>query len=85
MNGKYEFNLFANGKPVNFSVEVMSDYVDSNGLITGLNQILQEIGYEGENQFCDINGGVADFGVAFITKEKEKELASQGLIWREQS
>ncbi len=83
-NGRFEFNLIANGNPANFSVEIVSDYVDSNGLIAGLNKILKESGYKGEKQFCDINGGVADFGVAFITKDKENELASQGLIYREQ-
>lgn len=83
-NGRFEFNMVVNGKPANFSVEIMSDYIDSNGLIEGLNKILQENGYKGERNFCDINGGVADFGVAFISKEKEKELASQGMIYREQ-
>ncbi len=83
-NGRFEFNLIVNGNPANFSVEIVSDYVDSNGLIAGLNKVLKESGYEGEKQLCDVNGGVADFGVAFITKGKEKELASKGLIWREQ-
>ena len=81
-NGRFEFDLTVNRKQVKFSVEIASDFVDSNGVIDGLNHILDEIGYEGDKRFCDLNGGVADFGVAFITREKEAELAKNDLIWR---
>lgn len=81
---KYDFTLKVNGTTHQFSVDIVSDYVDSNNTIAGLNQILVASGYTGENSFCDLNGGAADFGIAFITKEKEAELAQQGLIWREQ-
>jgi hypothetical protein len=83
-NGRYDFELNVNDKIHHFSVDIASDYVDSNNTIAGLNQVLIDSGYTGDNRFCDINGGVADFGIAFITKEKEPELAQQGLIWREQ-
>ena len=83
-NGRYDFELKVNDKIHNFSVDIASDYVDSNNTIAGLNQVLIDSGYTGDNRFCDINGGIADFGIAFITKEKESELAQQGLIWREQ-
>ena len=81
-NEKFEFELVVNGKAAGFSVCIASDYVDSSGLIEGLNNLLNECGYSGDKRFCDINGGVADFGIAFITKEKESDLVTQGLIWR---
>jgi hypothetical protein len=47
-----------------------------------MNGILAKTGYEGEKRFCDASGGALDFGIAFITPEKEQELALNGLIWR---
>ena len=82
-NGKYEFQLEVNNRPVNISLAAISDYVDSDGLIAGLNEILRVTGYEGDRHFCDINGGVADFGVAFITPSQEGQLAEKGLIYRD--
>lgn len=79
---EFKFTLVVNGKNENFSVRIISDYVDSENLIIGLNEILKNSGYEGERRFCDINGGVADFGIAFISPLKETELANQGLIYR---
>ena len=63
---------------------MISDYVNSNAIIDGLNQVLRDSGYSGEERFCDINGEVADFGIAFISPEKEEELVANGLIYRMQ-
>lgn len=82
---KFDFTLTVNGKEAGFSVAIVSDYIDSLGLIEGLNIVLNESGYSGDRRFCDINGEVADFGIAFITFAKEKELATQGLIWRSET
>ena len=83
-DGRFEFDLIVNDKPENFSVEIMSDYIDSDGLINGLNELLVKCGYNGSKKFCDINGGIADFGVSFITKDQEIKLALEGMIWREE-
>lgn len=83
-NERFEFDLIANGKPTKFSVAIMSDYVDNDGVIDGLNKILKESHYKGERKFCDIYGSTADFGVAFISIEKEFELAKEDLIWRDE-
>ena len=83
-DNKFLFELIVNNQTIKFSLENQSDYVDSEGLITALNMILDTLDIEGNRIFCDVNGGTIDFGVAFITPEKEKELASNGLIWREQ-
>lgn len=82
-NDEFKFTLVVNGRNENFSVQIISDYVDSENLLAGLNDILKNSGYEGDRHFCDINGGVADFGIAFISPLKENELASQGLIYRQ--
>jgi hypothetical protein len=79
---EFEYNLEVNNKSVNIFVQIFSNYVDSNGLISGLNIILEEIGYSGDKYFCDLIGDISEFGIAFITKEQEIELAKQGLISR---
>lgn len=81
-DGKYILELGVNGKKEIIEVKIISDYVDSENLISGLNTILKNNEYQGDRYYCDINGGVADFGIAFISREKENELASQGLIFR---
>jgi hypothetical protein len=53
-----------------------------SGLVNGMNGILAKTGCEGEKRFCDASGGALDFGIAFITPEKEQELALNELIWR---
>jgi hypothetical protein len=51
-------------------------------MMEGLNAILTKVGYAGERRFCPVNGNVLDFGIAFISPEKEQELAANGFIWR---
>jgi len=82
--GRYDFELKVKDKIHKFSLDIVSDYVDSNNTIAGLNQILLDSGYTGDERFCDLNGGVADFGIAFITPLKEARLAEEGLIYRVQ-
>jgi len=77
-----QFQLLVNGSTQHFSVDIIADYVDSLGIITGFNQILENVGYRGSRQFCDTDGGVADFGIAFITVAQEAELAGGDLILR---
>ncbi len=79
---KYKFDLMINGTSFDFEVDIVSDYIDGNGLVNGLNGILTKTGYEGEKRFCDASGGALDFGIAFISPEKEQALAVCGLIWR---
>ena len=75
------FDPFINGRSFDFDVDIVSDYIDGNGLVNGMNSILAKAGYEEGKRFCDVSGGVLDFGIAFISPEKEKELAVNGLIW----
>ncbi len=82
VGNKYKFDLFINGRSFDFDVDIVSDYIDGNGLVNGMNSILAKAGYEEGKRFCDVSGGVLDFGIAFISPEKEKELAVNGLIWR---
>ena len=77
-----QFDLLVNGIAHQFSVDIIADYVDSLGIITGLNQLLEKIEYDGSRKFCDTDGGVADFGMAFITTAQEAELAGGDLILR---
>jgi hypothetical protein len=83
VNNKYKFHLTINETNFDFEVEIYSDTVDAGGLVDGLNGILVRSGYAGERRFCNVNGEVLDFGIAFISPEKEQELASKGFIWRE--
>ena len=83
LDGRFRFAIIVNNKATEFSVEISGDYVDSDGIISGLNKILKESEYEGNNYFCDLNGDIADFAVAFINSNEEQELISQGLIYRQ--
>jgi hypothetical protein len=76
------FELIVNQKPENFEVKKISDYVDTNGLISGLNSILTNSMVKTQNRFIDLVGGPVDFGIAFISPEKEMNLAKNGMIWR---
>lgn len=79
---EFEYHLEINKKTVYIYAQIYSNYIDSHGLITGLNVILEEIGYDGNKHFCDLIGEVTEFGLAFITQEQELELARQRLISR---
>jgi len=79
---KFIFDLIVNEKPENFEVNKVSDYVDTNGLISGLNSILQNSNAQTKNRFIDLVGGPVDFGIAFISPDKEMNLAKSGMIWR---
>lgn len=81
-DAKFMFELIVNEKPENFELNKVSDYVDTNGLISGLNLILQNSNVQTENRFIDLVGGPVDFGIAFITPDKEMNLAKSGMIWR---
>ncbi len=82
IDDKYRFDLIVNETGFGFDVEIYSGTVDAGGLVKGMNGILAKIGYAGESRFCNVNGEVLDFGIAFITPEKERELAVNGFIWR---
>jgi hypothetical protein len=82
VGNKYKLDLIINGTSFDFEVDIVSDYIDGNGLVNGMNGILTKTGYKGEKRFCDASGGALDFGIAFISPEKEQELAVNGLIWR---
>jgi len=79
---KYVFELTVNEKSENFEVNKVSDYVDTNGLISGLNSILNSSNVQTQNRFIDLVGGPVDFGIAFVSPEKEMNLAKSGMIWR---
>jgi hypothetical protein len=79
----FEFKLVVNNKPENLVVNVISDYVDGDSIILGLNKILENNNYKGDKFFCDLMGPIFDVGIAFITKQKEKELAENEIISRE--
>ena len=78
----YQLNLKINSKENSISVKKISDYVDADGLIIGLNSILKSSSMKTEKKFIQLVGGPVDFGVALVTSEKEMELAKGGLIWR---
>ncbi|HQW96109.1 MAG TPA: hypothetical protein PLU58_09925 [Saprospiraceae bacterium] len=80
---KYLFHLTVNHKFTEFQVNIVSDYVDANNLIAGLNFIIINSGVKTEKRFIDLVGGPVDFGVAFISKDKEMNLAKNGMIWRD--
>ena len=82
VEGKYRFDLMINDTQFGFDVEIYSDTIDAGGLVEGMNEILTKAGYAGERRFCNVNGEVLDFGIAFISPEKEQELAANGYIWR---
>lgn len=77
---RFLLDIVVNGQIVKFAVEIMSDYVDGNGLISGLNSCLEAADYVEERKFCEISGEIADFGIAFIYPDQEKNLVEQGLI-----
>jgi len=81
-DGEYRLDLVINETSFNFKVEIYSDTVDSGNMVEGLNAILKKVGYAGERRFCHVDGSVLDFGIAFISPEKEQELADNGFIWR---
>ena len=78
----YIFELTVNKSTEKFEVKKISDSVDTNGLILGLNSILINRGVITQNRFVDLVGGPVDFGIAFISPDKEMNLAKNGLVWR---
>jgi len=74
----FNFELVINGKKDSFSVQKVSDYVDGNSLIIGLNQILKNANYEGDQRFVILAGGSFDFGIAFVNGQQENELIEFG-------
>jgi len=82
VDGVYRLDLVINEKSFNFKVEIFSDTVDAGSMVEGMNAIVTKVGYAGERRFCHVNGIVLDFGIAFISPEKEQELADNGFIWR---
>jgi len=80
---EFHFKLKVNMHLHKMSVLKVSDYVDAKGLILGLNKILESNKIESNKKFVDLVGGPVDFGVAYISLEKELELAQNGMIWRD--
>jgi len=80
---EFQINLKVNQDSNTISVKKVSDYVDAEGLIYGLNQILKSNRIESNKRFVDLVGGPVDFGVAYISINKEVELAENGMIWRD--
>lgn len=81
---RYLFELTVNQNHEKFEVIIVSDYVDTNNLILGLNSgILKNSEFITEKRFVDLVGGPVDFGIAFISKDKEMSLAKNGMIWRD--
>ena len=81
-DGTFLFELTVNQNPESFKVKKVSDYVDTNGLIAGLNNILNNSRLKTQKRFIDLVGGPVDFGIAFISPDKEMNLARNGMIWR---
>ena len=79
---EFQFELKVNQDSNIITVKKASDYVDANGLIMGLNQILKTSRIVSDKKFVDLVGGPVDFGVAYISVTKEMELAKKGMIWR---
>lgn len=80
---QYLFEITVNEKSESFEVNKVSDYVDTNGLISGLNSILNSSNIQTQNRFIDLVGGPVDFGIAFVSPDKEMNLAKSGMIWRD--
>lgn len=78
----FNFVLIVSGREEKMSVRISSDYIHGEDFVNGLNAILKNAAYAGEKQFCDLSGNEIDFGIAFISRDKEQQLAEQDLIWR---
>jgi len=72
-----------NGKTNSLTIKRHSDYVNSESLVRGLNQILIDLGYKGNKFFTDLTGGaVFDFGIGFVTKQQEDKLVENGIVYK---
>ena len=79
-NGKFDLLLTVNGRIEIHSVNIISDYVDSEAVLRLLNKILVNSDYSGKNKFYELSGNVADFGVGFISENEFNKLAELDLI-----
>lgn len=82
-DNKYLFELSVNQNQEKFAVNKISDYVDAKSLILGLNLVLKNNNIVTNKRFIELVGGPVDFGIAFISIDKEMNLAKNGLIWRD--
>ena len=77
---EYILELRINKKSQKLTLSKMGDFVDYESFISGMNTILRESGYDGEKRFCEISNVEIDYGVAFITLDKEIELIEKELL-----
>ncbi len=78
--GKFHLELMVNNNSIAADIGIISDYVNGTDFIELLNKIILEIAPASDGKFYTLTEDYADFGIAFLNKEKSIELMSAYVV-----